>query len=59
MIDKEFLEKCLKQREKIEAILEAEVLELKNGKGILNFNNDGVLMEIKIEKVSYKRKKKS
>lgn len=52
--DTEFVKECLARKEEIQAIFKAEVFDLRNGKAILNFNNEQ-LMDIKLEYISYKR----
>ncbi len=55
--DIEFVKECLKKKEEITAILQSEMFDLRNGKAIVNFNNEK-LMDIKLEYTSYKREKK-
>lgn len=38
-------------------LLEAKVFEVKNGSATMDFNQEGDLMDIKINVVAYKRKK--
>ena len=52
--DSEFVKQCLRKKEEILAIFQAEVFDLRNGKAVMHFNNEQ-LMEIKLEYTSYKR----
>ena len=42
---------------KIDTLIAKGVFDLKNGNAILSFNNDGELMNIKIEQNVYRKKK--
>lgn len=42
---------------KIDTLIAKGVFDLKNGNAILSFNNDGDLMNIKIEQNVYRKKK--
>ena len=47
----------LRQQDIIQTLIAKGVFDLKNGNAILSFNNDGELMNIKIEQNVYRKKK--
>jgi len=46
-----------KIREYCEEIVKRGVFDIKNGKAVLSFDGNGVLMEIRSDKVDWRRKK--
>jgi len=45
-----------KYHEIFNAIIEANLHELKRGQAILNFNHDGALMDIEVKRIAYRKK---
>ena len=58
-IDAELFREFRRVQDMLRVLNDAGVFQTKNGKIILNFNEDGVLTDIKVDKTLYKRKHNS